>query len=151
MGIEIGQGWEAWGLPGLFLASFLAATVLPFSSEALLALMALGDRSGASLLLAASLGNTMGGLTNYGLGRWIPENKALGWMGVDKDKAVRWHAIVQRKGTWSALLCWLPVIGDPIAIALGLFRAPFIPTAVLMFAGKCARYAVLLAVIRGAA
>lgn len=146
--MEIAQGWETWGLPGLFLASFLAATILPFSSEALLGIMALGDWSSASLLLAASIGNTLGGLTNYGLGRWIPEERFFRWFKIPSDRAQRWHGIVARRGAWSALLCWLPVVGDPIAVALGLFRAPLLPTTALMFIGKCARYAVVLAVLR---
>lgn len=146
--MEIGQGWEALGLPGLFLAAFLAATILPFSSEALLAAMALGDWSGSSLLIVASLGNTLGGLTNYGLGRWIPEEKAKRWFRMDPAKAARWRVFVRRRGAWAALLCWLPFVGDPIAIALGLFRAPFVPTVVLMFLGKAARYAAILALLR---
>ena len=147
--MEIGHGWEAFGLPGLFVAAFLAATILPFSSEALLAAMALGTWPGSSLLLVASFGNTLGGLTNYGLGRWIPKEKAARWFRMDAGKADRWRAFVHRRGAWAALLCWLPFVGDPIAIALGLFRAPFVPTAVLMFVGKAARYAVIIALARG--
>jgi len=147
--MEIGQGWEGLGLPGLFLAAFLAATILPFSSEALLAAMALGDWPSPSLLLVASIGNTLGGVTNYGLGRWIPEEKAIRWFRMDPTKAERWHVFVRRRGVWAALLCWLPFVGDPIAIALGLFRAPLLPTAVLMFIGKAARYAVVIAFARG--
>ena len=146
--MEIGQGGEAWGLPGLFLAAFLAATVLPFSSEALLGAMALGSWSGSSLLLVASIGNTLGGLTNYGLGRWIPEDKALLWLRIEPDKVERWRAFVHRRGAWAALLCWLPVVGDPIAIALGWLRAPFVPTVALMFVGKFARYGVILGIMR---
>ena len=56
---------------------------------------------------------------------------------------------MRKRGAWAALLCWLPVVGDPLAIALGLFRAPFLPSALLMFFGKCVRSAVVLAAIRG--
>lgn len=146
--MDIGVGWAYLGLPGLFLASFVAATLLPFSSEALLAVMAQGPWSSASLLLTATAGNTLGGMTNYLLGRWIPEGRALRTFRVDPSKAERWHAFVQRHGAWCALLCWLPVIGDPIAVALGLFRAKAVPVAVLMCAGKAARYAVVLAALR---
>lgn len=133
----------------MFLAAFLAATILPFSSEALLmAMAALGDWSGSSLLLVATVGNTMGGLTNYGLGRWIPEERATRLFRLDTTKAERWRDFVHRRGAWAALLCWLPVVGDPIAIAMGLFRAPFLPTAVLMFIGKCVRYCVILGIMR---
>ena len=147
--MELGPAWEEAGLWGLFLASFLAATILPFSSEALLGVMALGEWSSVSLLLLASIGNTLGGLTNYGIGRWVPEEKLLRRLRIDTAKADRWRNLVQRYGTWAALLCWLPIIGDPIAIALGLFRAPLAPSALLMFLGKAARYAVLLSILRG--
>jgi len=148
--MELGPAWAEAGLWGLFLASFLAATVLPFSSEALLGLMALGTWSSLSLLLVASIGNTLGGLTNYGIGRWVPEEKLLRRLRIDTAKADRWRSLVYRYGAWAALLCWLPVIGDPIAIALGLFRAPLLSTALLMLLGKTARYAVLLAILQGA-
>ncbi len=142
--MEMGLQWAAWGLPGLFLASFLAATLLPFSSEAmLLAMVGMGGSVG-SLLVVATAGNTLGGLVNYGLGRWLPTGRLARGLGLDVVKAERWQALVQRRGAWMALLCWLPVIGDPIAIALGLFRAPFVPSALFMLFGKAARYAILL-------
>jgi membrane protein YqaA with SNARE-associated domain len=141
--------WTGTGLPALFLACFFAATVLPFSSEALLAGMALGPWNSTALLITASLGNTLGGLTNYAIGRWLPEGKLLRRLKIDAEKAGRWHRLVRRYGVWCALLCWLPVVGDPIAIALGLFRARPAPVAVLMFLGKAVRYAVLIAAIRG--
>lgn len=142
--MELGPEWMEWGLPGLFLASFLAATVLPFSSEAVLVAMA--GAGGDPLLLfgVATVGNSLGGLANYGIGRWLPTHRFIRWTGIDATKAQRWMALVQRRGTWSALLCWLPVIGDPIAIALGVCRAPLTLTALFMVIGKAARYAVLL-------
>ena len=142
-------GLTTAGLPALFLACFLAATILPFSSEAVLAGMAMGPWGSAALLITASVGNTLGGLTNYAIGRWLPEGKLMRKLKVDPTKAQRWHALVQRYGVWCALLCWLPVIGDPIAIALGLFRVRLGPVVLLMFIGKAVRYAALIAVIRG--
>ncbi len=146
--MELGPSWVDLGLWGLFLASFLAATILPFSSEAVLAAMALGSWSGQSLLLVASAGNTLGGLTNYAIGRWIPQEKLFRRLRIDASKAERWRGLVQRYGPWSALLCWLPFIGDALAVALGLFRAHFVASAVLMFIGKAVRYAVVLTLMR---
>lgn len=146
--MELFTGWAEAGLPALFLASFLAATILPFSSEALLAVMVLGPWGTVPLLAVASVGNTLGGLTNYGIGRWIPQGRLVRWLRIDPAKAEQWNGLVQRHGAWSALLCWLPVIGDPIALALGVFRVRFLPVAVLMFIGKAARYAVVIAGIR---
>lgn len=146
--LELGDGWAAAGLPGLFLASFLAATLLPFSSEVLLLLMTQGTWSGLSLLLTATAGNTLGGMTNYLLGRWLPEGRVLRFFHVDAAKAERWRDFVRGYGAWCALLCWLPFIGDPIAVALGLMRARPAQVALLMCLGKAARYAVVLAVLR---
>ncbi len=146
--MEMGAGWAEWGLAGLFLASFLAATILPFSSEAVAVAMAAGGFSLVDVFVVASVGNTLGGLTNYGIGRWLPEDRLVRWLRIDTAKAKRWRALVQKRGAWAALVCWLPIIGDPIAVALGLFRAPFWTSALLMFVGKAARYAVLLAAVR---
>jgi len=148
--MEVGQEWIEWGLLGLFVASFLAATILPFSSEAVLMAMALGAWSSSSLLLVATIGNTLGGLTNYAIGRWIPEGKLVKWLGIDPGKAERWRNFAERYGAWGALLCWLPIVGDPLAIALGLFRTNFLQTALLMFIGKAARYTIVLWAMRTA-
>ncbi len=147
--MELFTGWAQAGLPALFLACFLAATILPFSSEALLAAMALGPWGTLPLLVTAGVGNTLGGMTNYGIGRWLPEGRLMRWLRVDPLKGERWKDLVHRYGPWAALLCWLPLIGDPIAIALGLFRARCWPVLVLMFIGKVARYAVVIALLRG--
>jgi membrane protein YqaA with SNARE-associated domain len=146
--MELGAGWAEWGYGGLFLASFLAATILPFSSEVLLLGMAATGYSALPLFLVATVGNTLGGLTNYGIGRWLPTDRFVRWSRIDTTQAQRWRSLVERRGSWAALLCWLPVIGDPIAIALGVFRAAFVPSALLMLLGKAARYAILLWVAR---
>ena len=147
--MELGPEWVEAGLWGLLLASFLSATILPFSSEAVLGAMAMGTWSGPTLLWIASVGNTLGGLTNYAIGRWIPQEKLLKRLRIDTGKAARWQAFVERRGSWVALLCWLPVIGDPLAMALGIMRVPFVPISVFMFIGKALRYAVVLWLIRG--
>jgi membrane protein YqaA with SNARE-associated domain len=146
--MEAGPWWLEFGLIGLFAASFLAATVLPFSSEALLAAMALGPWSTIALWAAASTGNTLGGMSSYGLGRLGDPARIARWLRTDPAKAMRWQARMERYGAWGALLTWLPVVGDPIAIALGLGRAKALPVLVLMFMGKAARYVVLLAILR---
>lgn len=142
--------FEHAGLWGLFLASFLAATIFPFSSEAVLAAASLGPWSGASLLIAASLGNWLGGMTTYAIGRWANAERIVRWVRMDPSKAGRWGRPVQRHGAWLALLCWLPFIGDPIALALGMFKTRAVPVALLMLVGKAMRYAVVIAMLRGA-
>jgi membrane protein YqaA with SNARE-associated domain len=147
--MDLGPWWQGLGLPGLFLAAFVAATVLPFSSEAVLAAMALGPWSSVALWLAASLGNWLGGMSSYGLGRLGELPRLVRWTGADPERVLAWQERIRPHGAWMALLCWLPVIGDPIAIALGLLRANVWTTALLMLLGKAVRYAVVLAVMRG--
>jgi membrane protein YqaA with SNARE-associated domain len=94
--------------------------------------------------VVASLGNWSGGMSSYGIGRFGDADRIARWLRVDPAKALGWQVRIARYGPWAALLCWLPVVGDPIAIALGLGRSPVLATSVLMFVGKALRYAVLL-------
>lgn len=137
-----------FGLFGLFAASFLAATVLPFSSEVLLAAMAMGPWTTLSLWAVASVGNTLGGMSSYGLGRMGDVDRIARWLRMDPGKPQRWQARMERYGAWAALLTWLPVIGDPLAVALGLGRSPALPVLILMLVGKALRYAVVLFLLR---
>lgn len=146
--MELDPFWVELGLWGLFMAAFLAATVLPFSSEAVLAAATLGPWSTGTLLLVASLGNTLGGMSSYGLGRLGDMDRIARWLRTDPAKALRWQQRIERYGAWAALLTWLPVVGDPMAIALGLGRARPWPVLILMFLAKTTRYWVLLAMLR---
>ena len=138
---------EAAGLWGLFLACFLAATIVPFSSEAVLAAATFGPWSNGTLILVASLGNWLGGLTTYLLGR-LCNAPLMRRLRLDPSSADRWQRPVKRYGAWLALLCWAPIIGDVIALALGLCRVRPVPVALLMLIGKAARYAVVIAALR---
>lgn len=146
--MELGPEWTALGPWGLFLACFLAATVLPFSSEAVLAAMAVGPWSGVLLWSVATAGNWLGGMSTYGLGRLGDPRAVSRWIRIDQRRAEAWHHRIRDWGPWAALACWVPVIGDPIALALGLGRARFWLTALLMLMGKAARYAVIIALLR---
>jgi len=136
------------GLWGLFVACFLAATVLPFSSEAILAAMALGPWSTMVLLIVASSGNWLGGTSSYAIGRLGDAQMIARWLRTDPAKAARFRSYAERYGHWVALLTWLPIIGDLLAIALGLAKARALPVSILMLIGKAARYAVVLAILR---
>lgn len=143
--MELGAAWAEMGLVGLFLAAFLAATVLPFSSEVVLLAMATAGWEPLPLLAAASLGNWSGGMSSYALGWWGNTQVMARWTGVQRAAVDRWQERSRRYGAWLALLCWAPVVGDVIALALGLFRVRVAAVAALMFIGKALRYAVLLA------
>lgn len=130
------------GYWGLFLASFLAATVVPFSSEALLSGMIFADYDLMVSLVVATLGNWLGGMSSY----------YLGWLGktawIEKYLRIKTSQIenIQRKihgkEAWVAFFCWLPGIGDVIAVLLGLLKVNPWLTALGMLVGKLIRYAV---------
>ena len=133
---KIGMMLE-WGLIGLFGLCFLASTIIPFPSEAtLLFFLHSGDYSPVSVLFVASLGNCLGGSTNYLLGYY--GRKILG-----KKQLLRSESLVHRFGFWTALISWVPIIGDPLLILLGIYRTPFWLTMGLMSVGKIARYLVV--------
>jgi len=132
------------GYIGLFAASFLAATIVPFSSEVVLVGLYLEGFDPFFLVLVASLGNWLGGMTSYLLGLLGKEDWLVKFFGVKKEKVLGFSGSVKKYGYYSALLCWLPVVGDVIAVALGFFRVKVVPVAVFMLIGKMLRYIVLV-------
>jgi membrane protein YqaA with SNARE-associated domain len=128
-------------LAGLFLASFLAATVLPGGSEAVFValLLARPELAGPALLLA-TLGNTLGGMSTYALARLLPEKKVGSGETV---RQARIHAFLLRHGAPALLLAWAPLVGDALCAAAGWLRLPWLACALWMALGKGARYALL--------
>ncbi|MNE15691.1 Inner membrane protein YqaA [compost metagenome] len=126
-----------YGLPGLFLICFLASTIIPFPSEAaILLFLNSGEYSPGSILIAASLGNCLGGSTNY----------LLGYFGrklLSKKQFLKSESLIQRYGFWTALLSWVPIIGDPLLVVLGVYKVSVWKTLTLMCIGKIARYLIL--------
>jgi membrane protein YqaA with SNARE-associated domain len=122
------------GLWTLFASSFLAATLLPGGSEAVLlaVLTANPDSAIAAAVAAATFGNTLGGLLSYLLGRLIPQTRPLKGLGA-----------VQRYGAPLLLLSWVPFIGDALCVAAGWLRLNPAAAVVYMAIGKFARYALI--------
>lgn len=141
--------WFELGLTGLFLATFLAATVLPFSSEAMLIGVIMAGFDPVSCLITASAGNTLGGMSSYFLGYLGNWNRLSSWLKVKQDDVLKWQSLISKYGSYAALLCWLPFVGDIIAIALGIFRTKTINTFFWMSMGKTIRYAILIYLITG--
>ncbi len=143
--------WLSWfshpdvGLAGLFVASFLSATLLPGGSEAvLLGVLALHPDKAMPALLLATLGNTLGGMTTYWMGRLIPEKvMRSGIQGDGAGDTARHIAQLQRWGSPALLLAWAPLIGDALCAAAGWLRLHWLPCLLWMALGKGARYAVL--------
>lgn len=130
---------------GLGLSAFLAATILPFSSEAVLAALSVGsDKDPWLLWLVASTANTLGSMVNWGLGRYCLRFTERRWFPLSKNAMNAAGQRFRRWGQWSLLLAWLPVIGDPLTFAAGVMRTNWWPTLALVGFGKAARYAVVI-------
>ena len=131
------------GLWGLFSSAFISSTLLPGGSEALLLWMSANTAySNFSLLAVASVGNTLGGMTSWLLGfameRRLERNHPL------KDSTQKALARIRKYGSPALLLSWLPVVGDPLCLAAGYVRCNPWLSALYIFIGKAARYAVLI-------
>jgi membrane protein YqaA with SNARE-associated domain len=129
-----------YGYIGVFIAAFLAATVLPFSSEVVLMGVLLTGASYWPCMIAATVGNFLGGMSCYWLGmigkiEWIKK-----YLRLDISKLERVQHWVEGKGSWAGFFVFLPGVGDFIAVALGFLRANGWIVAVSMFAGKALRY-----------
>ena len=131
---------ENLGLFGLFLACLLSATIIPFSSEAIVAAAMYIGYPVWVIVIVASVGNTVGGMISFYMGWLCKWDWLEKYLRVKKEKLMKVHDRVARYGVWAALLTWLPVVGDLIAIAMGLMRVNPWWTLVLMFIGKMARY-----------
>ena len=129
---------------GLFGAAFLAATILPAQSEAVLAMMILAERYPLAILIGiASLGNVLGSIVNWGLGRGIERYRDRRWFPVSPaqlEKAEGWY---RRYGKWSLLASWVPIVGDPLTVVAGVLRVPLPTFVALVTIAKAGRYLVL--------
>jgi membrane protein YqaA with SNARE-associated domain len=129
----------------LFGAAFLAATIFPAQSEAVLLVMhANGVSSDMVLLGVASLGNTLGACVNWGLGRFASGMRDRPWFPANSRQLIRAERWYARWGVWSLLLSWMPFVGDPLTVIAGLLRTPFAVFVIIVAIAKTGRYAVLL-------
>lgn len=134
----------------LFALSLAAATLLPGGSEAaLVALLIAGEHPAWALVLVASVGNVLGAVINWGLGRGLRHLVGRRWFPVTAAQLARGQAIFGRYGAWTLLFSWVPVIGDPLTVAAGTLGLRLAPFLLLVTLGKVARYAVLALITRG--
>jgi len=128
------------GYFGLFLASFLAATVVPFSSEVIFSAMVFGGLDAWTCVWVATLGNWMGGMTSYYVGllgkiEWIEK-----YLKVKPEKLQKYLNFMHGKGSWMAFFTFVPIVGDLVAVTLGYMRANIWVTGLTMLIGKFLRY-----------
>lgn len=138
-----------WGLPGLFLAAFLAATPIPFQSEIVfLGLLAAGVATPLVLVLAASAGNILGSCLTYALGRGLGGLRGARWFPLTPAQMSRAEGWFQRWGVWVLLLSWAP-LGDVVVAMAGVLRVPIWQFVTLVAIAKTVRYAVVAAIAMG--
>jgi membrane protein YqaA with SNARE-associated domain len=131
----------------LFLSAFVSATLFPGGSEALLVgLMVSGDYAIAGLVLVATLGNVLGSVVNWGLGRWLVQFQDRRWFPLSAEKLLRAQEWYQHYGKWSLLLSWVPIIGDPLTVAAGIMRERFLVFLLLVTLAKFGRYLAIVLV-----
>ncbi len=129
------------GLIGLFLGCFLAATVVPFSSDFLMVGVLIAGINPVLAIIVATAGNWLGGLTSYYIGfigkwDWIEK-----WFKVKEETLLKQKHNIDKYGSLLAFLTWLPIIGDIFAVTLGFYKVNFTKSAIFMLIGKGARFA----------
>ena len=137
------------GLVGLFVAAFLAGTVIAFGSEAVLVGLLLLDVSPISAVVVATVGNVLGSVTVYLIGRALVRGRGLEhrffdrWRKTDERKLERAKQWIERWGPVSLTLAWLPIVGDALVLGAGIALLDWLKVIVFVTLGKAGRYAVV--------
>jgi len=132
----------------LFSISFLAATVLPFSSELTLAgLISTSNYDNLLLLVVASFGNVLGSVFNWSLGFYSRNLITKKWFPFKETQIERSSKWFSKFGKWSLLFAWLPIVGDPLTFVAGLLRVRFLDFIILVAIGKVSRYLIVFYLI----
>ena len=134
----------------MFASAFLAATLVPFASEITLAAALAAGGAIHWLIVTATLGNTLGAVVNWALGRFIGHFRDRRWFPAGPEQMERAQAWFRRYGVWSLLLAWAPVIGDALTVVAGTMRVHIAPFLILVAVGKGLRYVVVALAVDGA-
>lgn len=137
---------EGYGYWGMTIAAFLAGSVFPFSSEAVMVSLQIAGLEPWPLFLSASVGNVAGSMFNYYVGtlgrlEWIEK-----YLHIKREKVLRAQAWMENRGVWMGTLCFLPIIGSALSVALGYMRANPYKSFIAISIGKTARYGILIMV-----
>ena len=128
----------------LLFISFLAATILPFSSELTLAgLISTSNYDNLLLLVFASFGNVLGSVFNWGLGFYARNLTIKKWFPFKETQIERSSKWFSKFGKWSLLFVWVPIVGDPVTFVAGLLRVRFLDFIILVAIGKVSRYLII--------
>ena len=132
-----------YGYGGMLVAAFLGGSFVPFTSEAVLTALYLTGLDIWQLVICASIGNSLGGMFNYGVGLLGSDTWIYRLFHLRQDRLERAKKQIRRHGAWMGLLAWLPFLGSVITIALGLLRVSLWRSALTVTLGKVARYILL--------
>ncbi|MBJ6725430.1 YqaA family protein [Geomesophilobacter sediminis] len=145
--------WLAnYGFLSLFFLSFLASTLIPLGSEWLVVTMLLSRSDPFAVVAVATCGNYLGALTTYLIGLYGADFLKTRLLRMDPKTTQKAERLYERFGSYSLLLSWLPVVGDPLCLVGGVLRVRFIRFSLLVATGKLARYAAVAWVtLKGAA
>ena len=124
----------------LFLSAFMAATIFPFYSEAWLFILLQQGHDPVLLVAVASLGNTLGAVVNWYLGKYLLKYQHKRWFYFKAEQIERMQVKFQRYGIWSLLMAWLPIVGDVLTLIAGIMKVRFLPFLALVATGKTLRY-----------
>ena len=134
------EALSEWGYLGLFFASFLAATILPLSSEIVFSVLIVNNYDLAICLVVATMGNWIGGMSSYALG-WLAKWSFIEkYLRIKKERIQSFKIKIENWGSFIAFFCWLPIIGDPLAVGLGVLKTNIIKVSIWMLIGKMIRY-----------
>lgn len=133
-----------YGYIGMFVASFIAGSVFPFSSEAVMVLLQLSGTAPMPLFVSATVGNVGGSMFNYGVGRLGKPEWRERLMPKDPQRRARQEALMQKYGVWAGLLTFVPILGSAIAVMMGYMRCNPWLSLLSIFISKATRYAILI-------
>jgi membrane protein YqaA with SNARE-associated domain len=131
-----------YGYPGLFIASFLASTILPFGSEGIVVLLVSQEFNAMAVVIVASTGNFFGACTSYYLGS-MGRGYIEKYLRIEQSELDKAEKYFSKYGSYVLLFTWVPLIGDAITVTGGLLKLEFTKFAVLVFVGKFLRYLVV--------
>lgn len=134
------------GLTGLFIISFLAATILPLGSEWLLVALIIQGQPVQQVVMVATAGNVLGGLTTYGLGYYGSTFITTRILRISSKNSQKAMALYRKYGSWSLLLSWVPIIGDPLCLVAGSLKLHPALFTIAVLCGKWARYSLIASI-----
>jgi membrane protein YqaA with SNARE-associated domain len=140
--------WINLGFLGLFIVSFLSATIIPFSSDAIVGIMIGMHYNAFFVWIIASIGNTLGGMTNYYIGKAGKTEWFSKYLKISEKRIEKATKLTEKYSNFAAFFSWLPGIGDALALVLGLLKANQYKVFLFMFIGKSLRYAVIIVAVK---